>query len=373
MPLRSTAVPLRAALLLVTLSALVSAAPAQAHQADPRVATVLDAVTPPLPSGVVVQAVAGIASQLVARNPTDTVLEVLGSGDRPFLRLSSAGVQGDLSSPDFLTTSNPNGAAPAAAGGAPRWVPLSRGDSWGWYDHRLHPAELSPPRDQQRSARLAEFSISFRYGGRPVAVTGHVQFEPLLGTYTVSADPGPAGLTVQALPGRLPGLFVSDPGRAPLEVAGRDGEPFLRLGADGVSVNVASRTHVEDRQARGIETGPPSTTPRFELVAPGATSYTWLDGRLAYPADLPVESVLRRSAPTVVQEWVVPATLAGADLRLTGKVSWVPEASAAEAVRAPAAADDGGPAWTPVALGGLGLLALGGVVLVLRRRAATNR
>lgn len=356
----------RAALVLLGLPLL--AAPAAAHEADPRVVTTLEAVQPALPAGVVVQVQAGIATQLVASNPTATVLEVVGSDGRPFLRLSSAGVEADVGSVEFFTTSSPSGAAPSTAvDGPPRWVRISSGDSWGWYDHRLHPEQLRAPADEERAARLAAFAVPLRYGDRAVTVRGRVDFRPLLGAFLVSADPAPGGLTVQALPGRLPGIFLSvQPGRQ-VSVAGRDGEPFLRFTEAGVEVNVRSRTHVEDRTARGQAAGPPSTEPEFALLAPGARSWTWLDARLRYPDDLPPEPALSADGPTRLQTWEVPAEVDGRPAPLTGAVSWVPEASAAAQVGGAVEGAEGRDRL-PYALAALVVGALGGAVLLLRRR-----
>lgn len=356
-----------AGLLAVALVGL-TGAPAGAHQADPRVVTVLDEVSPSLPSQVVVQVQANLATQLVVDNPTDTVLEVLGTSGLPFLRISSAGVLADVASEDFLTTANPDGAAPSNQGRDSRWAQISAGSSWGWYDHRLHPRELAAPADTGRQARLASFEVPLRYGEQPVTVRGHVEFQPLLGAFQVVAGQAPEGLVVQALPGKLPGVFLSNPGRLPLTVLGRDGEPFLRFGEGGLEVNENSRTHVEDRQARGLPAGAPSPTPSFRLVDARGTSYTWLDARLRYPEDLPPESVLRASEPTVLSRWEVPITLAGGPAVLTGEVSWVPEPNAAALVAAPREVQQPGPSVLPLVLGGVALMVLAGVVVGLRRR-----
>lgn len=358
----------RLLLLPALLAAVLAAGPAQAHEADPRIVTTLDAVTPALPAQVVVQVQAGIATQLVADNPTPTVLEVVGSTGRPFLRLSSAGVLADVGAEEFFTTSNPNGAAPSSVQDGPvKWVQISRGSSWGWYDHRLHPEELVAPADELREAQLGRFEVPLRYGTLEAVARGVVGFRPLLGSFLVSADPGPAALSVQALPGRLPGLFLSVPAGADVAVAGRDGEPFLRITDRGVEVNERSRTHVEDRQARGQDAGPPATTPAFRLVAPGTRSYTWLDARLRYPADLPPEPALRASGPTLVERWEVPVRVDGQMLSLTGAITWVPEASAAQQVSGRRAPEEGRGLLVPL-LGGGALLALTGAVLLLRRR-----
>lgn len=357
----------RLAAVVLLLGVLVPATPASAHEADPRVVTTLEAVEPSLPDEVVVQVQAGIATQLVARNPTATVLEVVGTGGRPFLRISRAGVEADVGSAEFFTTSSPSGAAPRSARERPpRWVRISSSDSWGWYDHRLHPEQVRAPADEDRAAQLADFEVPLRYGGEAVTASGRVEFRPLLGGFLVTADPPPQGLTVQALPGRLPGVFlIAEPGRR-VEVTGRDGEPFLRITDAGVEVNVRSRTHVEDRAARGQQVDPPATDPEFRLLAPGARSWTWLDARLRYPDDLPPQPALTADGPTRLRTWEVPAVVDGTATRLTGAVSWVPEASAAASVRGePEEAE--GRSRLPYALG-LAVLALGGAVLLLRRR-----
>ena len=356
---------------LLLLPGLLGAPSALAHEADPRVVTTLDEVSPALPDDVVVQVQAGIATQLVAGNPTAAVLEVLGTSGRPFLRISAAGVLADVGAEEFFTTSNPNGAAPAGAQDGPvRWVQVSRGTSWGWYDHRLHPDELAAPQDEQREARLGGFEVPLRYGGREVTVRGTVRFRPLLGTFLVSADPAPRDLTVQALPGRLPGLFLSAPAGTDVVVAGRDGEPFLRITDAGVEVNQRSRTHVEDRQARGQPAGPPSTTPAFELVAPGTRSYTWLDARLRYPADLPPERALRADGPARLAQWRVPVQVEARPAVLTGAISWVPEAAAAEQVSGRAAGDEGGRLLLPLVAAGALVVLLSAAAVLRRRRGA---
>lgn len=352
------------------LAAALLAGPAAAHESDPRVVTVLDEVVPALPDEVVVQVQAGLATQLVASNPTSTVLEVLGSGDRPFLRLSRDGVFADVAARDFFATSSPTGAVPGESDAGPaRWVQISAGDSWGWYDHRLHPADLRAPADDQRPARLGEFAVPLRYGARAVTARGQITFRPLLGGFEVTADPGPQDLTVSALPGRLPGLFLTAP--VGVAVLGRDGEPFVRFTAQGVEVNERSRTHVEDRRARGLAAPQPRAEVSWQLVAPGARSYTWLDARLRFPADLPPDDVLRRAEPTVVLQWEVPVVVSGQPQLLTGDITWVPEADAA-ARAAAAPPEDDGQQWLPYALLGGAAAVLVGVALTLRRRRAAQ-
>jgi len=367
----------RRLLLLAVLLGTLAPWPAQAHVGDPRLRTVLDAVQPPLPAGVQVEVASSVAEQLVVANPTATVLTVLDTGGAPFLRISRAGVLGNLASLDFYTTANPSASsqgvpkAVLATGGrgAPRWAQISSGDSWGWFDHRLHPAAVAVPRTDA-VARLFTWSIPLRYGEQSVTVSGHVDFRPLLGSFQASALPPPAGLTVQVLQGRLPGLLVvADPTRK-VTVAGRDGEQFLRLEGSAkvamvVQVNLHSRTYIEDQQARGRNPGLPSPTPRFVPVS-GARgpSYSWLDARLQYPDPEPPAAALRSSSPTVIRRWSIPVTVDGAAATLDGEIRWVPNRE--DPLAAPA---HRGPPWWWYITGAVALgTALGAALTVVLRR-----
>jgi hypothetical protein len=331
---------------------------AWAHPSDPRTAAVIDAVTPALPQGVVIQARAGIAAQLVADNPTDLPLDVLGRDGRPFLRISSGGVLADLGSADFQATSTPSGAGYGAADGTTRFVRISSGHSWGWYDHRLHPGGVAVPSDQRRAARLASFTVPFTYGGRPVRVVGHLEFRPLLGGFTTELAAVPDGLHAQVLQGRLPAvLLTADPGTS-VTVLGEDGQPFLRLARVGSAVNTASRTYAADRAARGDEPPVPGTRPRWQAV-PGM-SYTWLDGRLAAPQDPPRDA----GRPAVVAQWQIPLLVEGRPAALTGRLRWTPD----PALAAPATGGAAGPGLLALSAGAAGVLAAG-VLLVRLRRA----
>lgn len=353
--------------LLVTIATVGAAGTAAAHSADPRLVTTVDAAEPVLPGGVVVEARAGIAAQLVADNPTSTPLDVLGDDGAPFLRLSAAGVQGNLTSPDFFRTSNPNGSAAGAPAGAvgagsPRWVLLSAGSSWGWYDHRLHPRALPAPADPTRPAVLARFTVPLRYGAQEVQVSGSVRFVPLRGAFRVDPPQPLAGVTADVLQGRLPGLLLRVEDGRVVEVVGRDGEPFLRFGPVRNEVNQASRTYVEDKQARGEQVAQAGRTPRW--VSLDQPSYSWLDDRLRYPSDAPPAVAERAAGPTQVGRWSVPITVDGRSAALAGALSWVP----AEGAATPRAASPGSGTWWWWA-GASGLLVLAGVLLLRRRRA----
>ena len=269
------------------------------------------------------QTAANLAAQLVVDNATDVPLEVLGGTGQPFLRISRGGVFGNLGSPDFFATASPNG-SPARASGDDRFVRLSAGSSWGWYDHRLHPFMVTAPPDPRRVSRLASFEVPLRYGGAATTVRGHLEFRPLLGQFDSTVTSAPAGLAASVLQGRLPGLFVTV--TAPLTVLGRDGEPFLRSDGHVLSVNTASRTYVEDQQARGAAVAPPGVAARWKAL-PGMT-LTWLDERLRYPSAAPPRAALGKPVPSTVGTWTIPVRLAGSTSALTGQMRWVPSVDA---------------------------------------------
>jgi hypothetical protein len=342
---------------LAALGLLLLAAPSRAHGTDPGIVSVVDAVTPPLPRAVVVQVETNVAAQVVVDNPTALPLEVLAPTGEVFLRISRAGVIANLGSPEFAATSSPAGAAPRSRG-PDRFVRVSGGSSWGWYDHRLHPARLRAPVDG-RATRLGAFEVPLRYGGVPTTLRGHLEYRPVRGAFEAAVRSVPPGLAVSVLQGRLPGLFVT--ARVPLTVLGRDGEPFLRSDGRALQVNTASRTYVEDREARGLTAAPPGVTPRWQPV--GGASYTWLDGRLGYPLAEPPASVLARSRPTTVLAWRVPVVEGGSTLLLTGDLRWVPAGDRSRSVghsARPALAQ------AAAALGAASVLA--GIAVVVRRR-----
>ncbi len=312
----------------------------------------------------VVQVAAGVAAQLVADNPTDQVLEVLGDSGRPFLRLSRAGVQGDLASPDLLASDDPAGAG-GAGSPVPRWALLSRGSSWGWFDHRLHPADLPAPRDRTRTARLAAWTVPLRYGGSPVTLSGEVRFVPLRGTLQVSVDPPPDGVQAQVLQGRLPGLLMTAAEGSDVVVLGSDGEPFLELGRSS-RVNVRSRTHVEDQQARGQDVEPAAAAPVYQPL-PGP-SHSWLDPRLAYAPAAPPDDVVRAGRTAVLSRWEVPVVVGGVRQALTGEVRWVPSADLERDLRTAAPAEQGRRVPPVLVLVAAVVTGLAAAVLLLRRR-----
>ena len=363
--------------LLASIAGLAVAPPAGAHEGvDPAVHSVLERVTPALPPGVSVELVPSVVDELVLTNATAAPLEVLATGGEVLVRISAAGVEGNLASPDWYASAAPEGgpALPAEVArdrgrGAPRFLRVSAAPVWSEFDPRVRPAAPVPQsvRSAGAHATLAHWSVPLRLGGVAYAVVGRVDFEPVRGALTVTVTQAPAGLTVAALQGRLPGLFVRVPAGRTLVVTGQDGQPFLRFGDFGVQANPASISWVQDQRARGLATAAAPSAGWDPVGA--AMTYSWLDPRLRFATALPSREVLARATPTVVQSWAVPVSLDGVATELRGTVTWVPRAVALRELARPEPARSGPGAVLPLAVG-LGLVGAGVGLLARRRRVA---
>lgn len=358
---------LRAALLVLLV---LPAVPVAAHSyADPALRSVLDGVQPSaLPAGASVEVVPSVVDELRITNATAQPLEVLALGGEPFLRVSSEGVLANLASPDWYATGTPEGGPPLPpevqrlqGKGPARWLRVSREPVWTEFDPRLRPqvSVAASTRAAGKEAVLAVWRIPLTYAGAMLAATGHVAFSPIRGGFTVAVGPVPDGLIASPLQGELPGIFLKVPAGRPVVVQGTTGEPFLRFAGARVEANLASPSWLADQRARGRTVAVASGV-RWSVVGQGLT-YSWLDPRLRYPADLPPERALNSSTPTVVQHWTVPLTYDGAAASLIGDVVWVPRAVATQALRGEAPARHTTPVLWTVG-GGLALalaLALG--------------
>ncbi len=146
------------------------------------------------------------------------------------------------------------------------------------------------------------------------------------------------GVTVSVLQGRVPGLFVDNATDEVVTVTGAAGEPFVRIGPDGVEANLRSPTWVEALQAEG---GAPAVAadadarPRWSRIAK-VPRYGWKEYRALYPDDEPPEDVVRSGKPTPLREWTVPMTIGGETFEVTGVTTWQPLPPEPAALAAPA-------------------------------------
>lgn len=132
-------------------------------------------------------------------------------------------------------------------------------------------------------------------------------------------------------------LVVRAPGGSEIEVPGYDGEPYVRISADGlVEVNHRSPTHWynEDRYGAEVpETADADATPVWRAVADDG-AYAWHDHRIHWMSPGPPQQVdTGARASQEVFDWEIPLLLDGEAVRARGELVWHP----------------GPPAWVPVA------------------------
>jgi hypothetical protein len=166
-------------------------------------------------------------------------------------------------------------------------------------------------------------------------------------------DP-PPGVTWRVL-GADALLQVENTGDDDLVVPGYDGEPFLRVGPQGVFQNVRSPATYLNADRNGTGEIPPEADPRAAPEWRRVTTtprWQWHDHRIHWMAPTRPPQVQRQ--PDVAQtvlEWQVPFGLAGQDLAVQGVLRWIPP----------------GAAW-PWLIGAAAVAALPGLVVLLVRR-----
>jgi hypothetical protein len=144
----------------------------------------------------------------------------------------------------------------------------------------------------------------------------------------VSIDPPTPGVTVRLLDlGRK--VELTNRGSLPVVVLGYQGEPYLRVGPDGVFENGRSPAVYLNRSTAGpTTTAPPSAdaaaAPDWHKVGDGRTA-TWRDRRTRWEGPDP-PSVLRAptTAQVVVPTWHLSLRQGGSDVVVTGRISWIP-------------------------------------------------
>jgi hypothetical protein len=182
-----------AAVMLAAMAIVVAQpVPASAHTVSgpkpTNYRTTLRSVTPRVP-GISVRVVElGNKLELTNRTPTDVL--VLGYDGEPYLRVGPHGVYTNLrSKATYLnrtragTTPVPDIALRATAQAAPRWRRISAGHTAIWHDHRIHWMGTAPPPAVQRDPGSfhrvkARWTVPLRYGDRPVAVVGRLDWVP---------------------------------------------------------------------------------------------------------------------------------------------------------------------------------------------------
>lgn len=326
----------RRALLVVVmtvLTGLVLTPWASAHEgSDPEIAAVLDRVTPEMPGVSLTVESTRLGLQFVLENPTPTEVTVLSSVGDPLFRIGPDGVLGNFRSPEWYTSKVPGGAVSipekAVEKGSPVWARVSEEPAWGWFDHRLHAATLSPEQ-KANTAPLEPFgtwTVPVTYGAALGSAEGHFEFRPTLGQFvpTLSEPNLAPGITLTALQGNpTPGIAIDNAGQGEVVVLGDADEPYLRITPYGTEANRLSPTWVsaQDPSAAAEAATDPAAAPQWVPV--GSTpQYSFTVARAGPDQDL--ATLYAADGPTVVREWTVALVVDGRRIDVGGRTTLTP-------------------------------------------------
>jgi len=317
-----------------------AAAPAGAHAGDGLSQPIFETMSPAV-AGVTIQIAYSANYQFVVSNTSPQPLTFLADSGEPFLEIGPEGVRGNFASPTFYNSNDPGGRdtfPPQAKPGAdvtPIWRKVSRQPSWGWYDHRLHPAESYVAAEiikARKVAVLGRWQVPLRYGDQPGALQGRFEYRPPFGSYSMvqksSQEPAP-GVTIQVVSASIvPAFFVKNESPTPVVVLGGQGEPFARIGPKGgvTEVNVKSPTWVEVQQALGKDPSDEADAgaePKWQQVA-STPAWNWLEFRAAAPKNDPPQPVIDAGKTVTVKTWSIPYLIGEKRGSIDGITEWVP-------------------------------------------------
>lgn len=317
--------------LLVPGSALLGGEARAQEAPDAEIVPVVDRLAPELPGvALTVEPTAG-GPQFVLDNPTATEVEVLSTAGDPLFRIGPDGVLANFRSPDWYRSKQPGAVATvpdrAVDKGVPVWVRVSQTPAWGWFDQRLvpDPGTAAQKADAEPLQSFGTWSVPLRHGDAVGAAEGHFEYRPALGTFVPTLDtttPAP-GVTLTALAGNpVPAIAVDYSGTGEVVVLGDEGEPYLRVTAQGSEANTLSPTWRATRPAQ--LTGRPAdaaAAPDWEQV--GTTGLQ----SFAFPAAGPGQDLAALYALTdaaVVREWSVTLVVDGERVVVPGRTTLTP-------------------------------------------------
>ncbi|MBM0231424.1 hypothetical protein JNW91_05820, partial [Micromonospora sp. STR1_7] len=146
-------------------------------------------------------------------------------------------------------------------------------------------------------------------------------------TRATGVTPARPGLEVRVIEAGARLELTNDTGH-PIEVIGYSGEPYLRVGPDGVYENTRSPATYLNRTIAGDTTLPadadPAAPPSWRRIADGSTA-RWHDQRALWQESAPPQAV--RAAPERehrVRDWTVPLRDGADPVRIDGTLDWVP-------------------------------------------------
>jgi hypothetical protein len=296
------------------------AAPVHAHEEHrSNLDVVLDRVTPN-PARLEVRIVDTLAPQMIVANHTGQTLEILDARGIPVIKIGPDRAWVNASAPAYYAEHPMSDRANAAgASKEPRWVLASREPSWGWFDPRIQTGAAQKP---------VEWHIDMRLGAQPVVVSGQFRARPASHGYWMPAMRTPHEIAPRVemaiIPGVVPAVTIENGGHEPVTVVGARGEPFIRIGADGVFANAISPTWMQSGRA------PETTSPialsddrnavRWTKISAGSR-YTWLEWRARCPDNRPERTPMK---------WEIPLLVAGKSVTVRGETQWIKIAPRAE-------------------------------------------
>ncbi|MEU6073428.1 hypothetical protein [Micromonospora sp. NPDC047074] len=146
-------------------------------------------------------------------------------------------------------------------------------------------------------------------------------------TEVSAVTPGLPGVTVRVVEAGAR-LELTNTGDRPVEVIGYSGEPYLRIGPDGVYENTRSPATYLNRTIAGDTRLPaevdPAAAPDWRRVD-GSTTARWHDQRALWRESAPPPQV--RAAPDRehrVRDWAVPLRAGTETGEIRGTLDWVP-------------------------------------------------
>lgn len=314
----------------ITLAAVflcLVAASAGAHEEHrSNLEVVLDRVAPQ-PAGLDVRIVDTLAPQMLVANRTGQLLEILDTHGTPVIRIGPDRTWVNASAPAYYSEHPMGDRIDAATSKNPRWVVASHEASWGWFDPRIQVGDVEKP---------AKWRIDMRLGATPLVVSGRFRTRLVANGYWMPAIEAASEIAPQVdvaiIPGVVPAVTVENRGQAPVTVIGARGEPFLRIGPDGVFANATSPTWLQS--GRAPQTASPVSfsndqTVRWTKISPGSR-YTWLEWRARCSDDRHTRTPKR---------WEIPLLIGAKPFVLKGETGWVSIAPPADKSRTLSAAN----------------------------------
>lgn len=292
---------------------LLLAAPVHAHEeAASKVEVVMDRVAPQ-PARLEVRIVNTLAPQMLVTNRTGKTLEILDGRGTPVIKIGPDLTWVNAAAPAYFSE-HPNSDHPNAAGDAKnlRWVVANHQPSWGWFDPRIQPDPDQKP---------AKWHVEMRLGGQPLVVSGQFRARAAPQGYWMPAMETPREIAprvaVAIIPGPVPAVTLENGGNESVTVIGGPGEPFLRIGSDGVFANANSPTWMQS--GRAPQTAAPvalstdSHAARWTKISAGSR-YTWLEWRARCPDD---------RIDRTPMKWKIPLLVDGKPVPILGETRWI--------------------------------------------------